>query len=76
MPDAAPPRPLTAPDVVASLLADVAEARAELAELRNALILARIAAREMSDEFATWTVTPQDQERIAAWRQLAGLDAP
>jgi len=80
MPDAAP-RPLAAPDVVAGLLADVAarderlaEVTAELAELRNALMLARTAAREMADEFITWTVTPEDHERILAWRQLAGLD--
>ena len=34
MPDAAP-RPLTAPDVVAGLLADVAEARAQLADVQR-----------------------------------------
>lgn len=51
-------------------------ARDENERLQNALTLAMIAAREMSDEFATWTVTPEDQARITAWRQQAGLEAP
>jgi len=47
---AAPARSLTAPDVVAGLLADVAESRAQLAECEEAYALAHVANEKLTAE--------------------------
>ena len=61
--------------LIAQLRQSLEHQEGENARLENALMLARTAAREMSDEFITWTVSAADRERIADWRTRAGLDA-
>jgi chromosome segregation ATPase len=68
MPDATPPRPLTAPGVVAGLLADVADARAQLADVQHGAgaWIREAVARETAGLTARLAEVTADRDHLAA----------